>query len=221
VGCKSADPGTEPNLAIKLVDVGALGACFVSRHKLKPGAKVQMLVVRPEAGVRASVDARVRWVEPYAQDGVAGHTVGVEFSKAVPGLDFGAVRVKEEPTAHAPDAQRRHRRFPLKGAELVCVKRGGIARMLGIRRNVGLQIKDLSQSGAQIRSRRKLHPGQELDLELHLSDGTEVTMGAVVRWCRRDTLSLKRSYLAGLHFHEVDSETKSWLTSAQIGLAGR
>lgn len=221
VGCRSAEAADVPNLALKLIDVGALGACFVSRLKLKVGVRVQMLVVRPGAQTRASVDAVVRWVVPYSNDGVAGHQVGVEFSKPVLSLDFGMIALREQKPAPSADSQRRHRRFSPGDTDLVCVpKRGLMARILGLRKDVGHRLRDLSLSGAQIVSTRKLEPGQEVGIEIYLPDGRNVlNTEAVVRWCRRDTMSLKRRYLAGVQFGKLDDEAKHYLTSAQVAFA--
>ena len=221
LGAKSAEVGDEPNLAIRLVDVGAQGACFISKAKLKVGSKVQMLVVRPGAATRASVDALVRWVIPYTQDGVVGHQIGVEFTKPVLSLDFGMMKLKEQRPAPTVDAQRRHRRFSPGDTDLVCTpKRGLLARVLGLSKDIGYKLKDLSLSGAQIVSTKKLVKSQEVRIEVFLPDGRCVlSTEAIVRWCKRDTLSLKRRYLAGVSFGKLDDEAKHYLTSAQVAYA--
>jgi hypothetical protein len=225
VGCKSAEAGLQAgdyNLAVRLLDASARGACFVSRGRLRTGLRVQMLIVRPSAGVRASVDGLVRWSTTLESKGRVAHVTGVEFDRVVPALDFGLVSKPPAPAkpARARDPQRRHRRFTPKDASVVCVPREGLARKLGIRSNVASQLKDLSLTGAQIVSRRKLRPGQQVDVEIVLGDRkTTITTEALVRWCRRDTLSLEPRWNAGVLFRTLDNDAKMSLSSVQLVLS--
>lgn len=222
VGCTSLEgAGTaaaDLNLALRLVDAGAKGACFLTKTRLRAGVRVRMLVVRPGMGVRAEVDATVRWSASLEKEGRVAHVTGVEFDRTVPALDRGITPSRGTPrAAQKTDPQRLHRRFSPREAQVVCVAQDGFLRRLGVRKNLASKLKDLSLSGAQIVSERSLKPGQQVDVEITLDGGrTTIVTEAIVRWCRRDTLSLERRWNAGVLFRTLARDTRRELTSIQL-----
>lgn len=222
IGCTNlalaGTAGGDLNLAHRLVDAGAQGACFVSKGRLKPGMRVRMLVVRPGKGVRVEVDGTVRWSATLPMDGDVAHVTGVEFDRTVPALDRGLTPARgTRRAAPATDPQRLHRRFLPSDARVVCVARDGLLRRFGVRTNVARRLKDLSLSGAQIVSHRSLKPGQEVDVEVHLEGGRSgFVTEAVVRWCRRDTLSIEKRWNVGVLFRTLPRETRRQLTEVQL-----
>ena len=222
VGCRSLEGGAADedfNLAVKLVDAGAKGACFLSRGRLRPGLRVRMLVVKPGSGVRTTVDAVVRWSTSLQKEGRVAHVTGVEFDRTVPALDSGITPARGTPrTAPRPDPQRLHRRFSPRNAQVVCVARDGLLRRLGVRTNVARRLKDLSLSGAQIVSHRSLKPGQQVDVEIS-AGGTSFVTEAIVRWCRRDTLSLERRWNVGVLFRTLRRDVRKELSTVQLVVA--
>lgn len=218
VGCKSVEPDPaipDPNLAVKLLDLSARGACFTSRAKLKIGLRVQVLIVQPGAGTRASVDATVRWTESSKDAFVAG----VEFDKAAPGLGLpvsAPVRVERHKPSTAVDPRRHHRRFKPEKATLVCAPREGFLRKLGLKSNAGHRVVDLSQGGAQLVCVKKLEIGQVVDVEIMLDDQkTVIHAEAKVGWCRRDTHSLKPRWNVGVRFAPLSADARRTLQEVQ------
>jgi hypothetical protein len=223
IGCKAlgADADeAEPNLAIKLLDVSTRGASFVSRSRVRAGLRVQVLIVRPGAGTRSSVDGTVRWSETLKAEGRTAHVTGVEFDKGIVGLGLPeepAPRPKKtQRIQKAADPRRHHRRFKPEKTSVVAVPRDGFWRKLGFKPNTAHSLLDLSMGGAQIVSTKKLKPGLVLDVEIVLSDGkTTVATEGFVCWCRRDTLSLKPKWNVGIRFSKLDEESKRSLTEVQ------
>ncbi len=96
-----------------------------------------------------------------------------------------------------PEPRRRHKRFTPPRAGIVCVPRG-IWTLLR-RRNVASHLKDVSLGGLQIVTQEPLRTGHKLDVTITFAGFPDpVVMEADVRWCRRDTLSLKPKWNAGL-----------------------
>jgi hypothetical protein len=223
IGCKPLGADAEevdPNLAIKLLDVSTRGACFVSRSRVRTGLRVQILIVRPGAGTRSSVDGTVRWSESLkSPEGKTAHVTGVEFDKGIIGLGLPeepAPRPKKTQRIHKTDPRRHHRRFKPEKTKVVAVPRGGLLRKLGFKPNTAHSLLDLSMGGAQIVSTKKLKPGLILDVEIVLSDGkTAIATEGFVCWCRRDTLSLKPKWNVGIRFARLDEDSKRSLTEVQ------
>jgi hypothetical protein len=226
VGCKTSDPNSgfgDPNLAVKLLDLSARGACFVSRSRLKAGLRVQILIVRPGSGTRSSVDATVRWSESVESEGRVAHVTGVEFDRGVPGLGLPEAPARPARKAMVAAAaqpvrepRRHHRRFKPEKTSIVCVPRGGLLRKLGFKPNTAHGLLDLSMGGAQIVSKKKLTQGDIIDLEIVLSDGkTTIATEGLVCWCRRDTLSLKPLWNVGIRFARLDEDSKRGLLEVQ------
>ncbi|HEX7901908.1 MAG TPA: PilZ domain-containing protein [Planctomycetota bacterium] len=223
IGCKAlgADANeADPNLAVKLIDVSSRGACFVSRSRVRAGLRVQVLIVRPGAGTRSSVDGTVRWSESLKSDGRTAHVTGVEFDKGITGLGLPEEPVhpakKSQKIPKAVDPRRHHRRFKPEKTSVVAIPRDGFWRKLGFKPNSAHSLLDLSMGGAQIVSTKKLKPGLVLDVEIVLSDGkTTIATEGFVCWCRRDTLSLKPKWNVGVRFGKLDEDAKRSLTEVQ------
>jgi hypothetical protein len=96
-----------------------------------------------------------------------------------------------------PEPRRRHKRFTPPKAEILCVPRG-IWTLLR-RKNVASHLKDVSLGGIQIIAQEPLRTGHKVDVTIRFAGFPDpVVMEADVRWCRRDTLSLKPKWTAGL-----------------------
>ena len=100
--------------------------------------------------------------------------------------------------AHStPEPRRRHKRFTPPKADILCVPRG-IWTLLR-RKNVASHLKDVSLGGLQIITQEPLRAGHKVDVTIQFAGFPDpVVMEADVRWCRRDTLSLKPKWTAGL-----------------------
>ena len=218
-GCKDA-PGSANafNMSVRLLDVSAQGACFVAPNSLRTGLNVQMLIVQPGASTRVSVNGTVRWSTSLESKGRVAHVAGVKFDRYVSFLD-GAQGRAAKPTGipRGGDPRRRSKRFTSKEASIVCLTKEGWVRKLGIRRNEATLLKNLRLTGVQMVSRRKLFPGQRVDMVITLAgDKRPITTEAVVRWCRRDTLSLKPQWEVGCAFYKLDDHFKTSLQAVQL-----
>jgi hypothetical protein len=196
------------NVALRLLDVGPRGACLVTAGRLRPGLHVAFAFTPPGSRNPVRVTAIVRW----ATTVTSGHRIA-----DVAGLEF-----EETLKATAPDAaprtldpHRRHRRFVPGKADLVLVPRG-LWTMIGLPPKTPASIKDLGQGGAQVVSSRPLQPGQTVDLAMTFRyPALAVRAEALVRWCRRDTLSLEPRWNVGVVFKKVDPESDSHLKTVE------
>jgi hypothetical protein len=65
-------------------------------------------------------------------------------------------------------------------------------------------LKDLSLGGLQIIAEEPLRLGHKVDVTLNFAGFPDpVVLEAAVRWCRRDTLSLKPKWNAGLSIRHL------------------
>jgi hypothetical protein len=74
------------NLVQKLIDVSALGVCFVSTGPLAEGAPVNLDIMLPGAKTKVSTRGRVRWAQFLESRGREAHVAGVEFESLIEGL---------------------------------------------------------------------------------------------------------------------------------------
>ncbi|HVE39480.1 MAG TPA: HEAT repeat domain-containing protein [Planctomycetota bacterium] len=74
------------NLVQKIIDVSALGVCFVSTGPLAEGAPVNVDVMLPGAKQKVSTRGKVRWAQFLESRGREAHVAGVEFDSLVEGL---------------------------------------------------------------------------------------------------------------------------------------
>jgi len=80
------------------------------------------------------------------------------------------------------------------------------------RKNVAIHLKDVSLGGIQIVAQEPLRAGHKIDVTLHFAGFPDpVVMEADVRWCRRDTLSLKPKWTAGLTIKQLAPQHESRL----------
>ncbi len=202
------------NVARKLIDVSAKGACLVTSGRLRQGLPVSVELTVPGTKERVRLKASVRWSTTVESKGRTAHVAGLEFDQPAPALaqpgrrpDSGGFR--------GADPQRRHKRFHPPKAEVVCLPRD-LLRAIGFKKNAGRALKDLSLGGAQIVSTRPLKPGQRVDLALSFRYPTvSVTAEGLVRWCRRDTLSLEKRWFVGVVFKQIDPASDSRLKTVE------
>lgn len=110
-----------------------------------------------------------------------------------------------------PEPRRRHKRFTPPKAEIVCVPRG-LWTSVFRRKNVATRLKDVSLGGLQIIAQESLRTGHKIDVTITFAGFPDpVVMEADVRWCRRDTLSLKPKWNAGLTIKHLSPQHESRL----------
>src|SRR6185436_8919525 len=154
----------------------------------------------------------VRWATSIEQKGRTAHVAGVEFDKPVAAL--APDLPKSGPSKHA-EPNRRHKRFAPDNVDIVCLPPGFLSK-LGMKANTAKALKNLSMGGAQILSTEKLETGERVDLLFKFAfPKTSVRAAAVVRWCRRDTLSLEPRWNVGVVFKEMDPGAESRLRTVE------
>jgi hypothetical protein len=207
------------NAALRLIDVSAKGACLVTTGRLRPGSAMSLELDAPSTKERLNLKALVRWSTTVESRGRVAHVAGLEFDRPVSSL--GPRRTAAVPLhAAGTDPQRRHKRFHPPAVELSCLPKG-ILRALGLTKNAAKGLKDLSLGGAQIVSERRMKPGERMDLTLAFRyPDLAVQAEAVVRWCRRDTLSLEPRWFVGVVFKRVDPDSDSRLKTVEAFFAG-
>ncbi|HLF93024.1 MAG TPA: PilZ domain-containing protein, partial [Planctomycetota bacterium] len=135
-------------------------------------------------------------------------------------LSFLSGRRDAPSPARTREPRRRFKRFCPRDARVACVPRD-LRRLLGFPSNPALRLQDLSQGGAQIVCSQRLKPGRTVDLALDFDrPRATVAAEAVVRWCRRDTLSLESRWHAGLVFRRMapgDEERLATLDRHYLG----
>jgi HEAT repeat protein len=74
------------NLVQKVIDVSALGVCFVSTGPLAEGAPVNLDIMLPGAKAKVTTRGKVRWAQFLESRGREAHVAGIEFETLVEGL---------------------------------------------------------------------------------------------------------------------------------------
>ena len=219
VACTSAEfakPGTESyNLAVKLLDASASGACIVTRGRLREGVKVMVGVILPKTGTRVMTRAVVRWATTVESKGRTAHVAGLQFDRNQPDLAPKKPAQSETERIRTKEPQRKHRRFVPEKVDIVCLPRGLLSK-LGVKSNSGKALRNLSLGGAQIVTSEKLSPGDPVDLTLQFRyPATTVKAEGVVRWCRRDTMSLEPRWNVGVIFKQMDPSSDGRLRTVE------
>jgi hypothetical protein len=218
IACTSAEfaqPGSESyNLAVRLLDTSATGACVVTKGRLREGIKVVVGVVLPRTKTKVMARAVVRWSTTVEKRGRVAHVAGLQFERRL--SELAAPDAPPPPEVPKPaEPQRRHPRFVPEKVEIVCLPRG-ILRKLGVKSNSAKALKNLSLGGAQIVCGQKLTPGERVDLTLQFRyPAAMVTAEGIVRWCRRDTLSLEPRWNVGVVFKQMDSASDGRLKTVE------
>jgi hypothetical protein len=215
VACTSpgfAKPGTASyNLAVKLLDTSATGACLVTKGRLREGIPVIVGIVFPSQKARVMSKAVVRWSTTVESKGRTAHVAGIEFEKPIPNLG----PAPEVPEVQKAEPQRRHKRFVPETVDIVCLPPGLLTK-LGVKTNTAKGLKNLSLGGAQIVSSEKLKAGDRVDLMLQFRyPKATVQAVGVVRWCQRDTLSLEPRWNVGVVFKHMDPGSSGRLETVQ------
>jgi len=223
------------NLARKIVDVSSRGACVVTTGRLRRGVPVAVDLFVPGSGARFRSKATVQWSTTVESRGREAHVAGLRFDRMF--HPESAKRPAPEPHPRpapaspprpsrrpalppSPEPVREHKRFSPGNVGLVCLPRG-ILRRLGLAGNAGHHVKDLSRGGAQIVCSQKLKPGQVVDLRLEFHrPKLSLEAEAVIRWCRRDTTSLKRRYLAGIVWKSLPLSSERSLRAIESAFLG-
>jgi hypothetical protein len=205
VACTSSEfakPGSPTyNLAVRLLDTSSSGACIVTKGRLREGIPVMVGIIFPSQKARVMSKAVVRWSTTVESKGRTAHVAGIEFKNPVPAL---GPKASAKAAGKHGEPQRRHDRFVPEKVDIVCLP-PGILTKLGVKGNAAKKLKDLSLGGAQIVATEKLEPGDRVELMLQFAvPKTSVRAAGVVRWCRRDTMSLEPRWNVGVIFKDMD-----------------
>ena len=195
------------NLATRLLDVSARGACLVTPGRLRERVPLILDLCVPQMLARFKARAVVRWSRTLERGGRTAHLAGLHFERVLETygdrLAFLGGRKEAPSPMRGRDPQRRFRRFLPRDARVTCVARG-FWNSLGFRSNPALGLHDVSQGGAQVLLSKRLLPGRVVDVTLDFGPHrATVAAEALVRWCRRDTRSLESRWNAGLVFRRM------------------
>lgn len=199
--------GMVGNLAKKVVDWSAGGACLVTEGRLRPGATLQLEI--NGGGVHVRSKAVVRWSTTLERGGKTAHVAGLQVT------DPKAARAA---AAEPRDPKRRHRRFAVAHVdEAECAPAGWLSAF-GFGAPLKAGVRDLSHGGIRLAVGGKLRHNQRVRLRLVFRvPNTVVEAEGVVRWCRRDTLSLQPLYDVGIVFRRVKDEMALLRVEKQFG----
>jgi hypothetical protein len=211
VACTSPDLAQAGNLAVKLLDTSATGVCLITKERLREGLPVVIGIILRGDKSRVMSTGSVRWSTTIESKGRVAHVAGVEFEKPVAAL---APKLPNLASKHV-EPNRRHKRFVPEKVDIVCLPPGFLSK-LGMKSNAAKALKNLSLGGAQILSTEKLEKGDRVDLLLKFAfPKTSVRAAGIVRWCKRDTLSLEPRWNIGVVFKDLDPATHSRLRTVE------
>ncbi len=197
------------NFAVKLLDTSASGVCLVTKDRLRQGIPVTVGIVLPDH-TKVLSNAVVRWSTTVESKGRVAHVAGLEFEKPV--ADLAPSLPKAAPSE---EPQRHYKRFVPDKVDIVCLP-PGILSKIGVRANAAKALKDLSLGGAQIVSSDKFKIGDRIDLMLTFEfPKTSVRATGIVKWCRRDTISLEPRWNVGVVFKDMDQSAQSRLRTVE------
>lgn len=214
VQLRAADAAAVPyNLALRLVDLSDHGACVETSGRLRAGQRVLLELALPGTRLPVKVKGVIRWSKSAPKTGRGGDVAGIQFEQAL------MASVAAAPPAKDP--QRRFRRFvPADLGDARCVA-ADVWATLGLRRNATRGVRDLSLGGIQLETRRPLRVHQPVRLRLEVRTPRAVIEGeGVVRWCRRDTLSIKPRWTVGIVFRRLHPDTAAALKRVERYYAG-
>ncbi|HXG62507.1 MAG TPA: HEAT repeat domain-containing protein [Planctomycetota bacterium] len=87
IAVTAGDGSDEPNLALRLIDVSAIGACVETPRPLAEGGEVRVELILPgPGGGRFSRRGTVRWAQSLEAGGARSHVAGLEFEPPVEAL---------------------------------------------------------------------------------------------------------------------------------------
>jgi Tfp pilus assembly protein PilZ len=237
IRCTSADAGFEKyNFASSIIDVSPRGICVVTVGRLRMGTPVTIELYVPDGGSRFKSRALVAWSTTVESKGRVAHVAGLHLDRALmaetrkkpdarvssasPSPSSTPKAAKNPAALSESDPQRHHPRFAPEEVELLCFPEG-LLRALGLAKNAGRRLKDLSRAGAQIICSQKLDPGQRVTLRLEFKkEKMTIDAQGEVRWCRRDTTSLEPRYFAGVLFGDLPPGSEKSLRAIERAFIG-
>ena len=214
VECRSEDVTSTAdlhNLATRILDLSPKGACIVTTARLREGLPVKLEVSIPGSTARLSVHAEVRWSTSIGSEAGpehVAHVAGLRFRKVneAKGSTFEGVD-RDRTNGKKKDPRRRHRRFVPKEVEVDCIPAGFLA-WLGLASSPAHGVKDLSQGGIQIATRKPLEPERRVALKLKFRHPpATVEVEGRVAWCTRDTMSVEKRWFVGIVFGRITEKS--------------
>lgn len=215
VRLRAAEAAAVPyNLALRLVDLSDRGACVETTGRLRPGQRMILDLTLPGAPAPVRVKGTIRWSRSAPKEGRGPDVAGIQFEQALMACVTAAPPAK--------DPQRRFRRFVPEDLEAARCVAADVWASLGLRRNATRGVRDLSLGGIQLETRRPLRVHQPVRLRLDVRTPRALIEGeGVVRWCRRDTLSVKPRWAVGIVFRRLPPDAAAALKKVERYYAGR
>ncbi|HLY11149.1 MAG TPA: PilZ domain-containing protein [Planctomycetota bacterium] len=214
--CYRASPSVTPqfrrNIGSEIVDISPGGARLRVSEPVGRGETVTLELRDRSSGESFRARGEVRW----STSATSGVVLGVQFSEhytpvgtreSFTGTAATGVKTPAAPAAPesddivlAPQEKRSAVRFALHDYVITVYRQGALASQ-GLKKNVGRQVLDISQTGVQLEISESLEAGSLIQFTLHLnalSDSLDAL--AAVRWCRPDPATAGGGYRCGLQF---------------------
>jgi hypothetical protein len=206
VQCYTADFAENPlhrhNLAVRVLDLSARGACIVTSGRLRIGAPLVLAIDIPDTATRFRGKVVVRWAQSVEKQGREAHVAGleilevqecqgerVEFMSGIAGRNLTA-----------DDNRQKHRRLLVKEAEVTCTVSG----LFSFSGNIAKTLVDISEGGCKLVLEKKVDPDHKVKLHFAFKHpALKVTTEGIVRSCVRDTMVLAPKYDTGIEFHNM------------------
>jgi c-di-GMP-binding flagellar brake protein YcgR len=223
------------NIGEAVLDISA-GGCRVriTEHILQGAG---LTIELKDGDDKFHAHGQVRWIEPKDVGGRAAFIAGVQFSEILTPLTkrekffLGKAALAAVPAAETTPRGGTRVTTPTVGPAarfkvddyVVTAFRAGLLSTVGLRKNLAMEVVDLSRTGAQIVSMEKLPLGTRVSFTLHLNKFADTfETDADVIWTKEGKDATGTFYYTGLQFGEMaPAKAKlveymmSWFTSYQ------
>jgi len=200
------NPLHRTNLAVRVLDLSARGACIVTPGRLRIGAPVVVAIDIPDTATRFRGKAVVRWSQSVEKQGREAHVAGVEIlnvqecqGERVEFMSGAAAK-----NLQAADNRRKHHRVLVSETQVTCTVSG---LMGGLSGNIAKSLVDISEGGCKVILEKKVEPDHKVKLHFAFKHpALKVDTEGIVRDCVRDTMALAPKYDTRIEFQNMPNE---------------
>ena len=200
------NPLHRTNLAVRVLDLSARGACIVTPGRLRIGAPVVVAIDIPDTATRFRGKAVVRWSQSVEKQGREAHVAGVEILNV---QECQGERVEFMSGAAAKnllaaDNRRKHHRVLVSETQVTCTVSGLMGAFGG---NIAKSLVDISEGGCKVILEKKVEPDHKVKLHFAFKHpALKVDTEGIVRDCVRDTMALAPKYDTRIEFQNMPNE---------------
>jgi len=205
------NPLHRTNLAVRVLDLSARGACIITPGRLRIGAPVVVAIDIPDTATRFRGRAVIRWSESLEKQGREAHVAGVEILEVQEcqgeRVEFMSGRAAKN--LHAADDRRKHRRVLVSETQVTCTVSG---LMGGLSGNIAKSLVDISEGGCKVILEKKVEPDHKVKLHFAFKHpALTVDTEGIVQSCVRDTMSLASKYDTRIEFQNMPNRDAAHL----------